>query len=308
MAVVETRELFRSRSRSSAFGDVPTYTRIFLVRTDTADTDFKDIGEGPGIAWLDQHPENEDAFLADSNIQQEGDSPFHYRVTLTYKGMKPEDANPVPTDRPPQFSFSGSIASAPCFWHYPNNNDNNTKAIIVNTAGDPIGGLDRDEGEFTVSISANTEPPFPYAKAQNYVGAINSDTWSGGAPKTWKCMSITGNRKIEDVNGEQYIYYEVSATLAYRPTGWDLQTWDVGFNYIQGGSWNPVTKTRTGGLRRPIMSGNEHVSEPAALSQGVAKAPGVAPDLVTFRIYKMLPFVDTFPQIPDTVPEIPDTA
>lgn len=300
MAVVGVREMYRGRSRSATFGDVPTYTRVWIVTIDDANTDFQEISAAPGVSWLDSHPEDENAFLTDSSVQQEGDGPFHYRVTFTYKGLKPEDAQPNPTDRPPQFSFSGSLASAPCFWHYPSNSDNNTKAIIVNTAGDPIGGLDKDEGEFTVTISANTEPPFPYVKAQNYVGAINSDSWSGGAPKTWKCMSITGNRKVEDVAGEQYVYYEVSTTLAYRGTGWDLQTWDVGFNYIQGGAWNATTRTRTGGTRLPILAGTEHVSEPAALSQGAAKTPGQPPDLVTFRIYKMLPFNGTFPVIPDT--------
>jgi hypothetical protein len=268
---------------------MPTYTRIWMVTVDDAANAYDEISAAPGIAWLDPHPENQYAFLTDSSVQQEGDSPFHYRVTFTYKGLVPEDANPDPTARPPQFSFSGSLASAPCFWHYPTSGDNNTKRIIINTAGDPIGGLDRDEGEFTVTISANTPAPFPYVKAQNYVGAINSDSWSGGAAGTWKCLSITGNRKIEGVLGLQYLYYEVSTTLAYRGTGWDLQTWDVGFNEIVGGQ------------RKKILAGKDPVSEPAALSNGRAKAPGQPPDMLSFRIYKSLTFNGTFPVIPDTV-------
>jgi hypothetical protein len=246
---------------------------------------MEDIAAEPGSAWLDGHPENGNALLIESNVQQDGDSPFHYRVTFTYKSA--EDLFDVPWDRPPQFSFNGGLASAPAFWYYPNTGNNTTKKIIVNTAGDPLGGLDRDEGEFTVSISLNKEPPFDYAKAQAYVGAINSDTYSGGAPKTWKCMSITGNRKIEEVAGEKYLYWECNATLAYRNTGWDLQTWDVGFNQI-------VDKKRV-----KIMAGSEPVSEPAALSNGVAKSPGSPPDLLTFRIYPMRPFSGTFPDLPD---------
>lgn len=285
MAVVDAREMYRGRSRQDTFGDTGTYTRIFLVRTDSTDTDLQEISEGPGISWLDPHPEDADALLVDSNVQQDGDSPFHYKVTFTYKSAV--DLLQTPWDRPPQFQFNGSLASAPAFWYYPNNNDNSTKRIIINTAGDPIGGLDRDEGEFSVTITANVQPPFPYVKAQNYVTAINSDTWSGGAPKTWKCQSITGSRKIESVGGTQYVYWEVNTSLAYRNTGWDLQTWDVGFNQIVGGQ------------RRKIMAGVEPVSEPAALSNGVAKTPGQPPDMLAFRIYKMLPFVGTFPPIPD---------
>jgi hypothetical protein len=284
MAVVDSREMYRGRGRQTTYGDVPVYTRIFLVRVDDPNTDIQDISAEPGINWLDAHPENENALLIDSNVQQDGDSPFHYRLTFTYKSA--EDLLEDPVDRPAQFSFSGGLASAPAFWYFPNNNDNSTKRVIINTAGDPIGGLDRDEGEFTVSITINKAPPFDYAKAQSYVGAINSDTWSGGAAKTWKCMSITGNRKIEDVAGTKYLYWETNATLAYRNTGWDLQTWDVGFNEIKNGA------------RKKIMAGSEPVSEPAALSNGVAKAPGQPPDLLTLRIYPMLAFTGTFPSLP----------
>lgn len=284
MAVVDSREMYRGRSRQTTYGDVPTYTRIFLVRVDDPNTDMQAISEEPGIDWLDPHPEDSNALLIDSNIQQDGDSPFHYKLTFTYKAAEDLDENPI--DRPPQFSFSGSLASAPAFWYFPNTGDNSTKRIIINSAGDPIGGLDRDEGEFTVSITINKAPPFNYAAAQAYVGAINSDSWSGGAPKTWKCMSITGNRKIEDVNETKYLYWETNATLAYRNTGWDLQTWDVGFNEIVGGA------------RKKIMAGSEPVSEPAALSAGRAKTPGQPPDMLAFRIYPMLPFTGTFPLLP----------
>jgi hypothetical protein len=298
MGVVDVREMYRGVSRQTQYGEVPVYTRIFIVRTDEfvsqsngdGRVTIQDIGAAPGIAWLDHHPENDEALLIESNIQQEGDSPFHWKLTFTYKTAV--DILQTPWDRPPQFSFSGSLASAPAFWYFPNNNDNNTKQIIINSAGDPIGGLDRDEAEFTVSISLNLKQPgegdpfFNVVKSQQYVGAINSDTWSGGEPKTWKCQSITANRKIEQVAGTTYVYWEGNTTLAYRNSGWDLQTWDVGFNEIVGGQ------------RRKIMAGSEPVSEPAALSNGRAKAPGQPPDLKTFRIYPMLPFNGTFPQFP----------
>ena len=312
--IVDWREMYRGIGRQTQFGDVPVYTRIFLVRTnefvsqdpDDGRVTLQDISGAPGISWLDPHPENENAQLIDSNIQQDGDSPFHWKLTFTYKSAT--DLAEIPWERPAQFSFNGSTASAPAFWYYPNNSDNNTKRIIINTAGDPLGGLDRDEGEFSVTITANLCPPsrsqykadgtqvfFPnapywdYAKAQLYVGAINSDTYSGGVPKTWKCQSITATRKIEDVLGQQYIYWECNTTLAYRATTWDLQTWDVGFNEI------------VNGVRKKILAGSEPVSEPAALSNGRAKSPGVAPDLLTFRIYPMRPFADgTFPLLPTT--------
>ena len=284
MAVVDSREMYRGRSRSTTYGDVPVYTRVFLVRTDTVDTSLQEIGAAPGIGWLATHPEDTTAYLIDSNIAQDGDSPFHYKLTFTYKSA--EDLLPLePWNRPDQFQFSGSLASAPAFWHYPNSGDNSTTEIIINTAGDPIGGLSRDEGEFSVTITGNRQT-FSYGHAQAYVGAINSDTWSNSGVGTWKCQSITGNRKIESIAGTKYVYWEINTTLAYKRTTWNLMTWDVGFNEIVGGQ------------RRKIMAGSEPVSEPAALSNGVAKAPGVAPDMLTFRIYPMLPFVGAFPALP----------
>lgn len=286
MAIVSCREAFRGRSLTGKFGETPTFTRVWLVSVDVADNDLGEISAAPAIPWLDPHPENTNAFLTDMQVQQESDSPFHYRVTGSYTGLVPEEAVILPWNRPVQYSFSGTLASAPCFWHYPNNNDNSTKKVIINTAGDPIGGLDRDEGEFSVTITQNVQSPFQYSQAVQYVGAINSDSWSGQAQKTCKCMSINANRKIEDLNGTQYVYYEVQSVIAYRDTGWDLQTWDVGFNELVNGQ------------RKKIMAGSEPVSEPAALSSGKAKAPGQPPDLLYFRIYRMLPFIGAFPQLP----------
>lgn len=288
MAVVSCIEISRGVGAQATYGDVPTYTRQFLAKTDTflgQGTTFQELADSTGAGWLTPHPQDPYALLIDASVQPEGDSPFHWRITLTYKTG--EDLLPLePWLRPAQFSFNGSLASAPAFWHYPVDNDNATKQIIVNSAGDPLAGLDRDEGEFQVTITRNMEAPFPYAKAQQYVGAINSDSWSGGAPKTWKCLSITGNRKIEAIAGDKYVYWEVNTSLAYRDTTWDIQTWDVGFNQIKGGK------------RVKIMAGSEPVSEPAALSNGVEKTPGLPPDMLTFRVYKMLPFGSAFPSLP----------
>jgi hypothetical protein len=44
---------------------------------------------------------------------------------------------------------------------------------------------------------------------------------------------------------------------------------------------------------------NQPVSQPVALSNGVKKSPGSPPDILTFRVYKKLPFVGTFPTLPD---------
>ena len=306
--VVDCRELYRGRSRSANLEGNPTYVRVFLVRVNKVNPDMRQVAGAPGISWRDPYPDDPNVFLVESSTAQDGDSAFHYKVTYTYRFL--DQSEVIPWRRPYQFSFSGSLASAPCFWHYSGgNNDNTTRAIIVNTAKDPLSGLARDEGEFNVTIQYNQKPPFDYAKAQQYVGAINSDTWSGGEPKKWKVQSVSATRKWETIPGEvpddpsvKVVYYETSIAIAYKSTGWDLMTWDVGFNQIVGGK------------RQKIQVGDGDASEPVALSNGVAKAPGQPPDMLTFRIYPMLPFVGTFAQIPsdaytgypyDTYPQLP---
>lgn len=307
--ITDCRELYRGRSRSANLEGVPTYVREFLVRTSVTDPSLPLIAAATGIAWRDVHPDDANAYLVDSQTKQEGDSPFHYRVTYTYRFL--DESETIPWFRPSVFSFSGSLASAPAFWHYPTNGNNSeaSKRIIVNTAGDPLSGLDRDEGEFNVTIQFNQMPPFNYQRAQLYVGAINMDFWSGGDPKTWKCTSITANRKFEVIPANtpddppvKVFYWETSISLSYRRSTWDISTWDVGFNEINGGSFNQAMGVRIGGSRRKILAGGDQVSEPAALSQGIAKAPGQPPDLLRFRVYPMLNFTGVFEPLPDTSP------
>lgn len=293
--IIDCREMYRGRSRQASIDGVPQYVRVFLVRTSTLNPNMAFVAASPGPVYRDPYPDDPNARGVESTVAQDGESPFHYKVTLNYKYLDENDK--IPWLRPAVFSFSGSLASQPAFWYYSNESDNSTKQIIVNTAGDPLSGLDRDEAEFNVTIQYNQKPPFNYGKAQNYVGAINSDTWSGGAPKTWKCQGIQATRKFESIPGEnpedppvKVLYFDTTMNLSYRASGWDLQTWDVGFNQIVGGQ------------RVKILAGSEPVSEPVALSNGQAKPPGQPPDMLTFRLYKKLPFVGTFEELPTTTP------
>ena len=292
--ILDCRELYRGRSRQASLEGVPVYTRVYLVRTRIINASLRLIAMAPGLGYREPYPDDQNAVLVESNASQDGDSPFHFKVTCTYRHL--DETERIPWFRPSQFSFSGGITSAPAFWRYSGGaTDNITKQIIVNSAGDPLSGLDRDEAEFTLSITYNQKPPFDFAMAKQYVNSVNSDAWSGSGARTWKCQSITANRKFEvipaltpDWAPTKVFYYETTVNLAYREDTWDLQTWDVGFNEIVGGA------------RKKITAGLEPVSEPVALSNGVAKTPGQPPDLLTFRIYRALPFIGKFEALPVT--------
>lgn len=291
--ILDCREMYRGRSVSANLNTVPTYQRIFLVRTKIVNPIMRNVLESPGINRRDPYPDDPDSLLTSATASQDGESPYHYKVTYNYEFLDESDL--IPWRRPSQYTFSGNLVSAPAFWHYSGGDNNNTQTkIIINTAFDPISGLDRDEGEFNVTIQYNQKPPFDYVKAQLYTGSINSDTWSGGSPKTWKVQSISANRKIESIPGlganaapMKVVYFETSVTIAYRNTTWDLETWNVGFNELKGGQ------------RAKILAGSSEVSEPVALNaNGSAKASGLPPDALKFRLYRMVPFVGTFEQVP----------
>ena len=282
MAVVDSRELFRGRGGSQKYGEVPNYKREFLVRVDTMDTSETLIAQAPGIAMLDAHPDVAEALLNDVSVTQDGDSPFHYRVSLTYGVL--EDADEDPLSRPDQFNYTGAITSGPAFIHY--DAGNNSPAVIVNSAGDPLEGLEKELAEWRITISGN-RAAFDKSLAADYLNTINLDTYSGLAPGTVKCQGISGSRKIELVSGSKLVYWEVNVELAHRGENWRLKTWDVGFNEI-------VSTER----KKILDADGKEVSQPVALSGGVQKSAGQPPDMLTFKIYKEKTFTGIFPELP----------
>jgi hypothetical protein len=283
MAVVDSRELFRGRGGSQKYGEVPSYKREFLVRVDTMDTSETAIAQAPGIAMLDAHPDVAEALLNDVSVTQDGDSPFHYRVSLSYGVLEDADENPL--DRPDQFNYTGAITSGPCFIHYDDGND--SPKTIVNTAGDPLPGLEKELAEWRIAITGN-RADFDKGLAADYLNTVNSDSYSGLAAGTVKCQGISGSRKIELVNGSKLVYWEVNVELAHRGESWRLKTWDCGFNEIVGGE------------RKKILdAAKKELSEPVSLHLGAQKTPvGSEPDLLEFKVYKEKVFTGTFPALP----------
>lgn len=283
MAVVDSRELFRGRGGSQKYGEVPNYKREFLVRVDTMDTSETLIAQAPGIAMLDAHPDVGDALLNDVSVTQDGDSPFHYRVSLTYGVL--EDADEDPLSRPDQFNYTGAITSGPAFIHY--DAGNNSPKTIANTAGDPLPGLEKECAEWRISISGN-RADFDKSLASDYLNTVNSDSYSGLAAGTVKCQGISGSRKIEIVSGSKLVYWEITVELAHRGESWRLKTWDCGFNEIVGGE------------RKKILdAAKKELSEPVSLHLGEQKTPvGEEPDMLEFKVYKEKVFTGIFPALP----------
>lgn len=287
MSVTAVREIIDGRGATQKFGENVKCKRTFMVTVDNPAESVSDIANSVsnayGVEWLSPHPEFPAVYVTDIACSNDGD-PLHYKVEATYDLVKPEDREAMPWNRADKFTFSGSVTTAPAIVHY--NNGFSSPKLIVNTAGDPLEGAERECAEWRISISGNRQT-FPYSMAMAYINTVNSDSWSGFAPGTLKCQSISGQREVEQVNNAEVPYWQVSVELAYRPEGWALKLWDVGYNEIKSGQRQKILDK----LKEPV-------SAPVALSNGVAKSAGQPPDMLTFKVYREASFSGIFTQLP----------
>jgi hypothetical protein len=283
MSVVRFRESPEGRRADQNFGEQVKAPRVFMVTVDDPATPLVEIANAPGIRWLDPHPEFP-TYCVGIAPENDGD-PLHYKVTFRYDLLKPQERATLPWDRQDKFSYDGSLTSGPAFIHF--NDGNSTPKLIVNSAGDPLEGLMRDEAEWVVQIEGNRRY-FMKDAAKAYLNAVNSDTWSGCPAGTVKCMRLGGKQEIEQVEEQEINFWSIAVTLAYREVGWATRTWDVGFNQIVSGKRQSIKD-----------AADQPVSQPVALSNGVKKTEGQPPDMLTFKVYKSLPFSGVFPVLPD---------
>jgi hypothetical protein len=69
----------------------------------------------------------------------------------------------------------------------------------------------------------------------NSFGFLNSDSFSGAAAHHCKHEG-SKVEKVEELWGNvRYNYWRAESQVLFRPSGWNLQLPDVGFNFISGG-------------------------------------------------------------------------
>lgn len=287
MSVLACREIIDGRGATQKFAEAVKCKRTFMVTVDDPTTSVSEMAYSANINWLDPHPEFPAVYVTDIACNNDGD-PQHYKLEFTYDLLKPEDKSAGPTampwNRPDKFTFSGGLTNVPAIVHY--NDGFSSPKFIVNTAGDPLEGATRDQAEWKIQINGNRQA-FPKALAMSCINAVNSDSWSGFPAGTLKVQGLSGQREIEQVNNTEIPYWSISVEIAYRPEGWKLKLWDVGYNEIVGGK-----------RRRILDELREPVSDPVALSNGSAKTAGQPPDMLEFKLYREVPFSGLFSTLP----------
>jgi hypothetical protein len=213
------------------FGEVPKFSRQWVVEVDSPTTSQTDISNAPGVVFLDSHPEAGYSRAMQVRVDNYSGSKWHYAVTWIYEIPKVENTTANPLSRPDVWKFSTSGMSIPALWYYDANNNRNA---LVNSAGDFFEGATTDLSTLNVHISGNRST-FSYALATAATNTLNNAAYLGGAPYCWKCDGIAGEQAVEVANDAELRYWKVEVQLTYRPDGWPLLLPNVGYNFVSGG-------------------------------------------------------------------------
>lgn len=234
MPVSSFREL--GRTLEGAVGESTIARRRFVVILDdnatvtpTANLEVINV-VGGGANYGTSHPEFPFLGLRKVTMSEnfEG-NPYHVEVTLEY-GVLTTAQRLAPLNRPAEWiyeSVSGEQVPA-LFWF-----DGNTRRPLTNSAYDYFEGLTVPESLTRVTIKQNfaARP----AGIINTFGYLNSDAFSGAAVHHCKHEG-SKVEKVEELWGNVvFAYWRAESQILFRPSGWNLQLPDVGFNHISGG-------------------------------------------------------------------------
>jgi hypothetical protein len=283
MAVVATVEIARGTGVSGKYGESFTFTRRWIVRVDSPSTSVVTISRAAGVKFNDPHPEFSNHRAMEFDLTEESGDGMAWGLTVKYY-VPPVEMTPSSSTGLPQdfWSASGSTSTIPVYL------DKNGDPI-VNSAGDPLEGAEREATDFSIVLTKVTADLSWSPLAATYTQTVNSSTWNGSAPRTVKCMFRSANKKFltpTDGSTDSFPYWESVWEFAYRAETWDYKPWDIGFNQRVTANGNPEESPTA--TRRAVILGADKrpVKSPVALRNGVAKTPGLPPDALTFRLYQ----------------------
>lgn len=291
MPVSSFREL--GRTLEGEAGGTTVARRRFVVILDdnatvtpTANLEVVSV-VGGGANYGTPHPEFPFLGLRKVTMSEnfEG-NPYHVEVTLEY-GVIPSGLLLSPISRPAEWVFE-SVAGEQVpalFWY-----DGSTRRPLTNSAYDYFEGLTVPESLTRVTIKQNflARP----AAIINTFGYLNSDSFSGASAHQCKHEG-SKIEKIEELWGNvRYAYWRAESQVLFRPTGWNLQLPDVGFNYLAGGE-----------KRRAMVFDNENgewIPSPNPVGlDGFGNQTGGYPEILQRRVLPATSFTALFGNPPN---------
>jgi hypothetical protein len=233
MSVSSFREL--GRTLEGEVGGTTVAKRRFVVILDdnatvTPTANLAVINVVGGGTWGVAHPEFSFLRLRKAIMNENfGDNPYHVEVTLEY-GVIASNLLLGPLYRPAEWVFEAvSGDQLPALFFF----DGGTRRPLTNSAYDFFEGLTVPESLTRVTIKKNYS-----SRPDGIIGSfgyLNSDVFGGAAINHCKHEG-SKVEKVEELWGNvRYNYWRAESQILFRPSGWNLQLPDIGFNFISGG-------------------------------------------------------------------------
>ena len=284
MAIAACLETARGTGVSGKFGESFTFTRKWIVRVDSPFTPRTLIARAPGIVFGAGHPDFASHKAMEFDCTEESGDGMMWSITVRYY-IPPVDNTPNQGTGMPQDSWSGSgtTITIPVF-------EDKDGEKIVNSANDPLEGVERESSEFTLNLTKCYADLSWSPIAESQSNTVNSSAWNGSEPRTWKVAFKSATKKEATSSSADTTtpYWETTWEFCYRKETWDYKPWDVGFNQLVTSDGTP---SASGTQRAAVLGADKKpVKSPVALASGVAKGAGSAPDVLEFKLYEETDF------------------
>jgi len=266
----------------------------------TLELDYVRAVVSPDLAWGKQHPTLPYLYFRKVAIAENYENdPYKCLVTAEYGLVRPEEVIP-PRDRPAVWSSESGSMEVPTFYYYSGSGNSNVLPL-TNSAYDWFQGLTTSEAIIKFRVVKNFGIPpnqispgigsvFPYAQA-GAINHLNNGDYGGSAAHTFKLTACNITYNIESFAGENHQYWQMTAELVFRQTGWNLQLPDVGYNFLSGGQ-----------KRRAMVfdfENAEWVASPSVVGlNGYGGQTGGAPAILVRRVLPEANFTSLFGAMP----------
>lgn len=282
----------RSRPGTIALDGTRTYTVTHMVLTD-------DAADGPrtvmaavvdtGTSYNYGNDIDTRAYCISKQAEQvtsdDASETKTWNVTLEFSTLSREQQKRLvsPLARPYEISYSHE--------HFQEvvEKDVNDQAIL-NTAGeyfDPP--IERDASRPVLTITRN-EAEFPTGIANSYANAINSDYFQGGIAGTVKVFNISGQRVVEEFDGEEIDYWKMTYEFHYKKDGWQRKILSQGRSQLVLDIESELPKLE----KITYENSGDQVVDPVPLDEDGARIdPEDLPDAAYFipvDVYESMPF------------------
>jgi hypothetical protein len=283
MAVLGWRRVLTGTGFSGKVGEPLRFDEAWLIRVTTLTEPRLNIIRAVPCGWYASHWEIAACKAMEFKLAPTTKEGLLWRLDVAFYPPPPSaklTSTGVPED---YWDRTGGATSVPVF-------RDRDGVMIVNAAGDPVEGLQKEREEKTWTLTKFYQNDTWKSDVTEFDGSVNSDTWDGESADKWKCYFKSAKRReiqsVARTNGTASSAVEgepstggTDDTLTVVETAWEFRferdtwkcmPWDVGFHELVGGQ------------RKAILGADgKAVKQPVSLNaNGTAKADGQPPSVI----------------------------